>query len=613
MKRLPVKAAAAIFVVSSLLVSPSYVVYAADPVSDPIVVANVTTNIDGNNMGEVSIPLILNAEDVTRYRDLFAVQESGDWHEADKIIAVLENPILMGHVLEQRYMHPNKYRSKYKELKEWMALYFDHPQAKRVYKLALRRRPSNWKYPAKPDLPSVTYTTPYRSEPLPGKNLNTANRRKVRNLRRQIKRHTGRGLTLAAKRLILSAQVVKLFSNEQYDEAKARLGFRYFIDGRDEWALEWAGQAAERSGILVPEAHWAAGMAAFRLRRFDQSARHFEAVAISDRVSPWLAAAGGFWAARVNLINRNPAQVNPMLRIAAQHSRTFYGILSRRVLGWDMDTAWDTIPLKQSTLTKLATTPRGSRAIALVQIGQHGLAERELRNEASASHDKADAHGILTLAIYANMPQLALRLDEMLSPKTGGFDSAAYPVPRWTPEGGFTIDPALVFALIRQESKFNPRAKSWAGASGLMQLMPATASFVARDRRYKSSKRKELFDPILNLSLGQRYIEILRDDKNINGSLVSIVAAWNGGPGNVKKWRRTIDFQDDPLLFIETIPARETRIFVERVLANFWIYRDRFDQDAPSLTALAGGDWPVYTSVLAENEQFGETESATND
>ncbi|MBT4039693.1 MAG: lytic transglycosylase domain-containing protein [Rhodospirillales bacterium] len=611
-RRLPVRAAVAITVVASLFAPSIHAVNAADDGVEPVIIANVTTTIDGNTMSEVSIPRILGADDVERYREIFAMQEDGQWKKADKIIGSLENDILMGHVLEQRYMHPNKYRSKYKELKDWMALYYDHPQAARVYKLALRRRPSNWKYPKKPEIPRASYNAPYKSEPLPSKKLSKAKRRKVRQLRRQIKRHAGRGLTLAVKRTIQSSQVKNLFSIEQYDEVAARLGFRYFIDGRDEWALEWAGNAAKRSGILVPEAHWAAGLAAYRLGRFSESAGHFEALAVSDRVSPWLAAAGGFWAARVNLMDRNPSGVNPMLKIAAEHPRTFYGILARRVLGWDLDTAWNTIPLDQSTLTKLATTPRGSRAIALVQVDQHRLAERELRNEAAAADDESDAHGILTFAIHANMPQLALRLDELLFPTTGGFDSAAYPVPRWAPEGGFTIDPALVYALIRQESKFNPKAKSWAGASGLMQLMPSTASFVARDRRYKSSKRKELLEPILNLSLGQRYIEILRDDKKINGNLVSLVAAWNGGPGNVNKWRRTIDFQDDPLLFIETIPSRETRGFVERVLANLWIYRDRFNQDSPSLTTLASGAWPIYTSVAVEPDQVVETESAMN-
>ena len=556
----------------------------------------------------IDLPSVLSPRDIARYQQIFALQKDGHWKQADKLITALDDDVLMGHVLEQRYMHPNKYRSKYKELKAWMDAYADHPQARRIYALALKRRPANWKYPEKPDLPKITYRSYHRSEPLPYRKLTKAQRREVRQLRRQIKRHAGWGRTLAAKRLVQSDRVKKLFSDAQYDEVRAMLGFRYFIDGRDEWALDWAGKAGDRSGRLVPDAHWAAGLAAYRLGRLDAAAHHFEALVRSDRASAWLASAGGFWAARVNMMNRNPAGVNPMLRIAAEHPKTFYGILARHVLGWDRGTQWQAPLLQESAVATLAEAPRGRRAIALVQIGQHQLAERELRYEAAAANNDNRAHGILALASQADMPGLAIRLDEMLPPD-GSFDNAAYPVPSWSPDGGFTVDPALVFALIRQESKFNPKAKSGAGARGLMQLMPSTASFVARDRKYKNSSTPYLFEAGLNMSLGQKYIEILRDDTKINGDLVSMITAWNGGPGNLNKWRRSMKYQNDPLLFIETIPVRETRVFVERVFANLWIYRDRLNQPAPSLDYLARGEWPVYTSIdhgpgqVAENER----------
>ncbi len=587
-------------IVSASLLMADEMVYASDQQ------ARLAVDDQAGATHALTLPPVLSNADVARYVEIFDIQEDGHWKKADQLIETLENDILLGHVLEQRYMHPNKYRSSYKELKDWMEDYYDHPQAHRVYKLALRRRPSNWKHPVKPDLPTLTYPRAAYSEPLPGKNLNASDRRKVRQLRRQIKRYAGKGLTLAAKRLIKSNEVKTLFSESQYDEVRARLGFRYFIDGRDEWALDWAGKAAARSSELVPEANWAAGLAAYRLGRMGAAADYFEVLVTSGRVSPWLASAGGFWAARAHLKNREPGAVLHNLEGAAEHSRTFYGILARRILGMDLDMDWQATSVRDGDLRQLSASPRGSRALALVQVGRHRRAERELKNLAAASENREQARGILTLAVQANMPQLALRLDELFFPEDG-FDIASYPVPRWRPDDGYRIDPALVFALIRQESKFNPDAKSWAGALGLMQLMPATASFVARDRRYRSSKRKELLDPQVNLSLGQRYIEILRDDAKISGSLVKIVAAWNGGPGNLGKWRRNQDHQNDPLLFIETIPSRETRIFVEKVLANLWIYRDRFGQDSPSLTALAAGQWPTYTSLAPKTQHLAES------
>ncbi len=553
------------------------------------------------------MPSVLSDDDIALYQDIFVLQKDGNWKNADKLIKQINDPILMGHVLEQRYMHPNKYRSKYRELKDWMAQYADHPQSNRLYKLALRRRPSDWKYPDKPDLPSRLNYASKVSEPLVGNKISKSERRRVRQLRLQIKGYAAWGKTLAAKRLINSNEVKHLFSDVQYDEVKAMLGFRYFIDGRDGWALDWAGAAGDRSGDMVPEAHWAAGLAAYRLGEISKAARHFEAMITSSRQTDWLHAAGAFWAARSYMQSREPAKVSGLLEIAAQHSRTFYGILAGHILGKKLDLEWTAMPLQQTAIKSLSETKRGRRAIALIEIGQHRRAELELRYEAYGASEDTQAHGILALAASADMPELAVRLGAVLFPE-GGFDNATYPLPSWQPDGGFTVDPALVFALIRQESRFNPRAKSWAGARGLMQLMPRTASFVAKDRKLHSSKRDKLFEPGFNMKLGQRYIEILRDDRKIKGDLVSMIAAWNGGPGNLNKWFRNIDYKNDALLFIEAIPSRETRQFVEHVLTNLWIYRNRMGLTSPSLDMLASGQWPVYTSP-----EQGANEVAIND
>jgi soluble lytic murein transglycosylase-like protein len=222
------------------------------------------------------------------------------------------------------------------------------------------------------------------------------------------------------------------------------------------------------------------------------------------------------------------------------------------------------------------------------------------------------AKGILALAARGNMPSLAVLLDTKLFPNGGGYDGAAYPLPDWSPEGGFRVDRALIYAFIRQESRFNPKAKSWAGAHGLMQLMPRTASFVAGDRGYHrhGNKRRELFEPELNLSLGQKYIEILLADENIQGDLFRLAAAWNGGPGNLRKWERATEYMNDPLFFIESLPSRETRIFIERVLSNLWIYRHRLGQSAPSLEAIAAGRWPVYTALGQEPAEVAESDGS---
>ncbi|MCH7832305.1 MAG: hypothetical protein IIC55_05480, partial [Proteobacteria bacterium] len=100
---------------------------------------------------ELVFPKILVHADVDLYRQIFDVQEDGDWKGADRLIARLDDRLLMGHVMAQRFLHPTKYRSKYKELKAWMAAYADHPDAPRLYKLARRRQPANWHAPKRPD------------------------------------------------------------------------------------------------------------------------------------------------------------------------------------------------------------------------------------------------------------------------------------------------------------------------------------------------------------------------------------------------------------------------------------------------------------------------------
>jgi len=555
---------------------------------------------------ELDLPSVLSEADVRRYRKIFAVQEPGDWKAADKLIKELENPLLLGHVMSQRYLHPTKYRSRYKELKAWMDKYADHPEARRIYKLALRRKPSNWRAPKKPATVARTASAETTARiRVPGKRLKKKDRRRVRQLKRLVRSHLRYGHTLSAKRLIQSKELKHLFSIPEQDEARARLGRGYFSDGRDDWALKWAGDAADRSGKYVPDAHWMAGLAAWRLDRKEVAARHFEAAADLSDGSDWLHTAAAFWAARAYLVTRQPAKVTPLLQRAAKHQRTFYGLLARRILGLPMEFRWTLPPMEDDTVTRLSTNPRGERAMALLQVGAQRRAERELRS-LSRTTDANLAHGILGLAARGNMASLAVRLDQRLYPDGGGFDGAAYPVPMWTPIDGFRVDRALIYAVIRQESKFNPKAKSWAGARGLMQLMPRTASFVARDSAYRWDKKTKLYKPEINLKLGQRYIEILLKDTKIKGDLFLMAAAWNGGPGNLNKWRRKTEYMDDPLFFIESLPSRETRIFIERVLSNLWIYRNRLGQGTPSLSAIAAGEWPVYTPLGQEPEEVAE-------
>ena len=547
------------------------------------------------------VPAVLSAEDVARYQKIFALQKKGDWHKADDQIKQLEDRVLMGHVLAQRYLHPTKYRSKYKELKDWMAEYADLHYASQIYKLALRRKPANWKSPKRPaptnrasSQTGDEYQDPPGQKRLSKKQyrLMTANMRKLRGYLR-------RGATKSAKTLIQSEEIKHLFRQIDYDRAQARLAFGYFVDGRDQWAVDWAARAIKGSGRYVPEAHWTAGLASWRLGNFGQAAEHFAAAADGADRSSWTVSQAAFWAARAHLVARTPGKVAPYLKLAASYPETFYGILARRLLGRDLGFDWRAPPIDENAITHVLATKAGRRALALLQLDETYLAERELRGLAGRS-DITMARDLLGFATRAKMAGLALRLNDMLKAAGdgAGYATAAYPLPNWEPDGGFTVDRALIYSIIRQESKFNPRAKSGAGARGLMQLMPRTAGFVARDRRFYRTRdvRSTLFQPKVSLTLGQKYVRTLLEDTAINGDMFFMATAWNGGPGNLNKWRRRTDYLDDALFFIESIPSRETRNFVERVFANLWIYRDRLGEGRPTLDAIASGNWPRYVA-----------------
>jgi soluble lytic murein transglycosylase-like protein len=537
------------------------------------------------------LPKILAPGTVELYTRIFEAQDDGQWAEADRLIARLDDKILLGHVLAQRYLHSG-WRSSYKELKSWLDQYADHPGAERLYKLAQARHPRGAPPPAAPQgaPPQPAAPDALASE---RREASPAQRKSADALAAQVRAHVKKSAPQTAA-LLLDGPEAKRIGPLAFDKARAHVAQGFFNLGRDAETLTYAAPAM-RSLRHIPEAGWLAGLAAWRLDRFAEAARHFAATAEAAD-NAWLASGAAFWAARAYLVGREPEQVVPWLERAASHPRTFYGLLAGQLLGKPMAFRWAEPELERAEIARLAEVPAGRRAVALVQVGEDRRAERELRRLSITADDKL-AQGILALAARADMPALALRLDRQLFPKGGGWMSAAYPLPSWEPENGFRVDPALIYALIHQESAFNPEARSWAGASGLMQIMPRTASLVARDKAYhRGAKRKKLFSPEVNLTLGQRYLETLIRDPAIAGDLFFIAAAWNGGPGNLAKWWRKSDHRNDPLLFIESIPSRETRIFVERVMANLWIYRHRLGQDSPSLARLAEGGWPTYVA-----------------
>jgi soluble lytic murein transglycosylase-like protein len=147
---------------------------------------------------------------------------------------------------------------------------------------------------------------------------------------------------------------------------------------------------------------------------------------------------------------------------------------------------------------------------------------------------------------------------------------------------------------MRAESGFDPEAESHAGARGLMQVMPATAQEIASRSQLELADWDGVFEPATGIALGQAYLDQILRLPWIGDNLMFAAIAYNAGPGRVAEWCKDLGFNHDPLLFLESIPLRETRIYVKKVLTNYWTYRDRLGQPLPSLKALAGNAWPIY-------------------
>jgi len=140
------------------------------------------------------------------------------------------------------------------------------------------------------------------------------------------------------------------------------------------------------------------------------------------------------------------------------------------------------------------------------------------------------------------------------------------------------IDPQLLFAIARQESAFSPDAKSPAGALGLMQLMPATAKQTAR-RSGVIYRYHDLLKPEPNIKLGSRYLNSLLSQ--FDGNRILAAAAYNAGPNRVKKWLQVSEGKMPFDVWIETIPFKETRGYVQNVLAFSAIYSHKLGSRAP--------------------------------
>ena len=487
-------------------------------------------------------PTALSSSDRLSYTTAFDALRRGDLELARSSARQAQDRILLGQVEFERLFHPTHVAT-YDELAAWLETYSDLPMAPRVYTLAMRRLPDGAAEPKRPG------------------NL----------LERTWASVTGAG------------------TGGVTDPAKAA---RVALNN-DDLAGAW------RTGAEIGD-WWSAGLAAWRLNEFSDAFRAFERVAQDPTEDPWVRAGAAFWTARAAAQSGRQDKVAENLRLAARWPATFYGQIALRQLGEEPvienmgPRAYGAATAQRASFTPeptgvdarelnafIRSDETARRTVALYEVGRRNDAEEAARTGMRSAD--GDAARRLWAGLYRTVaPNRAAQAD------AARIDAARYPMPDLQPEGGFTIEKALVYAIARKETDFNASARSGAGAYGMMQVMPATAAYMTGDQGYVRSPER-LYVPATNLKLGQDYVNRLFQIESFQGDLLKAVASYNAGPGPMLAAGRKLGPDADPLLLIETIDVPQAREYVEKVVAAYWIYQRMLGGPLNTLDAVASG------------------------
>jgi soluble lytic murein transglycosylase len=298
-----------------------------------------------------------------------------------------------------------------------------------------------------------------------------------------------------------------------------------------------------------------------------------------------------FWKARAMLALAPPGAAGDAERAAARvmlgdiaGQLNFYGKLATEELGGSIIVPPAPAPLAAAERDGARNNPGFSRALQLIAMGLRNEGVREWNYTLRGLGDRE----LLAAAALACEREVWDRCINTSDRTHGEIDmTQRFPTPfrkevlARARETG--LDPAYIYGLIRQESRFVMDARSGAGASGLMQLMPATAKWTAK-KIGLDFRPEMLADRDVNLRLGASYLKLVLDD--FGGSLALAAAAYNAGPGRPRRWRDGGVFE--PAAWAESIPFNETRDYVKKVLSNTVYYGALLTGQVTSLKARLG-------------------------
>lgn len=361
----------------------------------------------------------------------------------------------------------------------------------------------------------------------------------------------------------------------QWWRERSLLARRALERGNFQRAYNLAAQHGQTGNVELADAEWLAGwMAVTRLNQPGKAYDHF--VRMSNVVAtPISVSRAAYWAGYAASLKGDPQSAQQWYGRAAKHMNTFYGQMAAYALNAAPRYYADFLMRGQSAPSSSGL--RQDLVAAARDLNARGMTtERDLFLTALLNNAKGkkNAAAVIKFARDLNAPKFSLLAAKAAYENGVLITDALFPTlnaPR-----NPNVEKALTLAIIRQESQFDPRAVSPANARGLMQLMPATAAQTARQCGASYSGAGQLFQPTVNMVLGQAYLE--RMMARYDDVVPLAASAYNAGPGNTDKW---IAAMGDPRAdkyswadWVERIPFYETRNYVQRVWENYSLYRE---------------------------------------
>ena len=376
--------------------------------------------------------------------------------------------------------------------------------------------------------------------------------------------------------------------NEAWWNERHQLARELLAAGRPADAYAVTIGHGQTRGIAFAEAEFLAGWIALRqLKRAEDGRKHFQTLhdGVSTDISKSRAA---YWLGRANEAAGRGKEAGEWFGRAAGYGQTFYGQLAARKLPGGAAR----MPTDPVASAEEQQALAGRELVSVARyLGQAGDFERTrpfLLRLARLVTAPGEVALLAQLAIELRRPDIAVTIARRGVENGVVLFDASFPVVELGATGA--IERALALALTRQESAFNAGATSSSGALGLMQLMPGTARDVAGRAGVPFVQDKLTRDPAYNVTLGSQYLgEMLQ---RFGGSYELALAAYNAGPNRVARWLETngdpragkIDMVD----WIEMIPFRETRNYVQRVMEGVGVYRERLNGSVKTVPPAMG-------------------------